>query len=104
MMLFAAVHESVVGPNATNRHVRSNGRFRGKSGPEMLEMSFSRFWHFSDVSTVSLNFRFPGESSHDHQDATCIETKLCRSRITLDFSVRVPNSAIESGGTTCRRR
>jgi hypothetical protein len=34
---------SAVGPNATDRHVRSNGRFRGNSGPEMLDMSFSRF-------------------------------------------------------------
>jgi hypothetical protein len=39
-------------------------------------------------------FPVSGRKQPDHRRAS--KQKLCRSRITLDFSVRVPNSAIEN--------
>jgi hypothetical protein len=42
-MLFAALHESVPGTNATNRHVRSNDRFGRQSGLDLLNSNLSGF-------------------------------------------------------------
>jgi hypothetical protein len=41
--LFAAVHESVIGTKATNRHVRSNVRFRGQDRTRYARFEFFAF-------------------------------------------------------------